>query len=241
MEQFFLTDHVRVCRTLCDTVGLDLKRNRYFSLGPRETQVLRSMDLIGPHFLTHLQNDGAEPSASQAQHLIESLIDARIIGRGAGRRAPVTPHSDTAGTLASAGYELEAAMRLRWHHALACLGAYGWARYALRAYSLYRICRVLRMLRSNSLRQGRAFEDSRAIALVGVFRTLRPFVFDARDRCLLHALTLTRFLSLYDLHPNWVIGVRTRPWGAHSWVQAGRLVLDGRPDDICEYTPILIV
>lgn len=241
MENLFLTDHVRLCRTLCDTVGLDLKRNRYFSLGPSETRVLERINLLPPDFLPHLPCDDTDPSASQMQRLIEALVNARIVGRGAGRHAPIMAYTDAADTLCSAGYELESETPLRWHHVLACLAAHTWALYVLRRHSLYRICRVLRLLRSRSLRQGLAFEDSRAIELVGLFRALRPFIYDARDRCLLHALTLTRFLGFYDLHPHWMIGVRTRPWGAHSWVQAGQLILDGRPDDVNEYTPILIV
>ncbi len=241
MDPLFLPDHLRLCRTLCDTVGLDLKRNRYFSLGPGETQVLENIDLLPHDTAPYLPSRNANMPVAPARHLLEALIAARIIGRGAGRRAPVTVRTDTSGTLYSAGYEFQSETPLRWHHALACLAAHVWARHVLRTCSLYRICRALHLLRSRSLRRGLVFEDSRAIGLVSVFRILRPFVYDARDRCLLHALTLERFLGFYGLHPNWVIGVRTRPWGAHSWVQAGRLVLDGRPDDVNEYTPILIV
>jgi len=241
MEQFFLTDHMRVCRTLSDTVGLDLERNRYFSLGARETRILEDLGLISPSVSIPLPSDDALPASPPAQHLIAALLDARIIERGAGSRTPARTDTDRVGPLASAGYELEATIPLRWHHVLACLVAHGWARHALRRQSLYRIRRTLQRLQLHALRRGLAFDDARAIALVSTFRTLRPFVYMARNRCLLHALTLRRFLAFYDLHPSWVIGVRTRPWAAHSWVQSGRLVLDARPDDICEYTPILIV
>lgn len=241
MEQFCLADHVRVCRTLSDTVGLNLERNRYFSLGARETRLLEDLGLIPTGVPAPLPGDDATPASPPAQHLIAALLDARIIERGAGSETPTSADTDRAGPLASAGYELEATISLRWHHALACLAAHAWARHALRTQSLYRIRQTLQRLQLHALRENRAFDDARAIALVSAFRTLRPFVYVARDRCLLHALTLRRFLAFYDLHPSWVIGVRTRPWAAHSWVQSGRLVLDARPDDICEYTPILIV
>jgi hypothetical protein len=78
-------------------------------------------------------------------------------------------------------------------------------------------------------------------AMVDVFRRLRPFVFAAEGRCLLHALTLIRFLSHYQLHPEWVMGVKTQPCGAHSWVQWDRYLLDSNPEKVCGYTPIMMV
>jgi Transglutaminase-like superfamily len=81
----------------------------------------------------------------------------------------------------------------------------------------------------------------RMATMVDVFRQLRCWVFAAEGRCLLHALTLVNFLSAYGLHPEWVFGVSTQPWAAHSWVQWGQFLLDTNPEKVCPYTPILIV
>jgi hypothetical protein len=35
------------------------------------------------------------------------------------------------------------------------------------------------------------------------------------------------------------MGVRIEPWAAHSWVQAGEYVLDGTPEQVRFFTPIL--
>jgi hypothetical protein len=43
------------------------------------------------------------------------------------------------------------------------------------------------------------------------------------------------------LAATWVIAVRPRPWGAHSWVQLDNLLLDTNPEEINGYTPILSV
>ena len=77
--------------------------------------------------------------------------------------------------------------------------------------------------------------------MVDIFRRLRPFAFAVEGRCLLHALTLMRFLGKYQLHPEWVIGVTTQPWGAHSWVQWEHYLLDSNPEKVCGYTPIMMV
>ena len=73
------------------------------------------------------------------------------------------------------------------------------------------------------------------------FRQLRLYSLTTLDQCLFHALALCRFLSPFGVFPSWVIGVRTHPWGAHSWVQCGDLVLDDTPEHVLEYTPLLIV
>jgi len=85
------------------------------------------------------------------------------------------------------------------------------------------------------------FPEQRAVELVCLFRRLRPLAFTAKDQCLFHALALVRFLAFYSVFPVWVVGVRTRPWAAHSWVQQGTLLLDSNPEHVCEYTPILSV
>ena len=78
-------------------------------------------------------------------------------------------------------------------------------------------------------------------ALVSLFRRLRPFVFAAEGHCLLHALTLVKFLGRYGFNPEWVIGVATQPWSAHSWVQWKNFLLDTNPEKVCRYTPIMVV
>jgi hypothetical protein len=66
-------------------------------------------------------------------------------------------------------------------------------------------------------------------------------VFAAEGRCLLHALTLVKFLNRCGFYPDWVIGVTTQPWAAHSWVQWGSFLLDTTPENVCHYTPIMVV
>ena len=48
-------------------------------------------------------------------------------------------------------------------------------------------------------------------------------------------------MSKYAFYPDWVIGVTTQPWAAHSWVQWGGFLLDTNPEKVCAYTPILMI
>ena len=141
----------------------------------------------------------------------------------------------------SIGDELEVRGRVTLRHTVNFLAAFCWARFFLagRPFST-----VVAEVRSMNLRPRRNIVECElrgVAARVDVFRQLRPFAFAAEGHCLLHALTLMRFLSKYDLHPDWVIGVTTQPWGAHSWVQWDNYLLDSNPEKVCGYTPIMIV
>jgi hypothetical protein len=120
------------------------------------------------------------------------------------------------------------------HFALSC------ARAAL-ALRLGRLdswfCRVVERKRRASIsRSGR--EHAYLENLVSIFRAMRPYVFAAENKCLFHSMALVDFLAHYNCFPTLVIGVKTNPWGAHSWVQDGASVLDSTPEKIFLYTPI---
>jgi hypothetical protein len=70
---------------------------------------------------------------------------------------------------------------------------------------------------------------------------MRPLVITSHDKCLHDSLTLLRFLAAEKLYPSWVVGVRTRPFAAHSWVQSGDLVLNDTHEYVRGFTPILVV
>lgn len=70
---------------------------------------------------------------------------------------------------------------------------------------------------------------------------MRPLVITSHDKCLHDSLTLVHFLASEHFYPQWVIGVRTRPFAAHSWVQAGPLVLNDVHEYVRGFTPILVV
>lgn len=239
LPRYWIPAHVRVCPLLASTILLDLKRNRYFGIGTRETRALSTLAL------NWNEASGAsaaiEPLAPDAAiAMADALVAAGLLSRDAPvdqttfRDAP----PDLSGALTSAGHELSRETSLRVAHVAAFLGALAWTRRALRSRSLYSIaCEV----HDRKVAARGAFDAQRAIELVGIFRRLRPHTFAARDRCLFHSLALVRFMSRHAVFPTWVIGVRAKPWGAHAWVQQDKLLLDASPEHVCEYTPILTV
>lgn len=76
------------------------------------------------------------------------------------------------------------------------------------------------------------------IEAVGTFERLRPWL-PLEGECLLRSYHLRAFLRARGLDAIWVFGVRTWPFGAHCWLQAGRTVLDDDLERLAAYRPIL--
>ncbi len=76
---------------------------------------------------------------------------------------------------------------------------------------------------------------------VKVFSWLRPFAYAESDACLFDSVALTDFLFRHGVLADFIIGVRVRPFLAHSWVQAEGFALNGLPEYLAVYTPILSV
>jgi hypothetical protein len=237
--RYWIPPHVRVCPLLASTILLDLERNRYFGIGTRETRALSTLALNWNE--ANGAGTAVEPLARDAAiAMADALIDAGLLSREApADRSTLTgARLDLNGALTSAGHELSRKTSLHLAHIAAFLGALAWTRRVLRSRSLYSIACEVRDRKDAACG---AFDQQRAIELVGIFRRLRPHAFAARDRCLFHSLALVRFMARHAVFPTWVIGVRAKPWGAHAWVQHDKLLLDANPEHVCEYTPILTV
>jgi hypothetical protein len=72
------------------------------------------------------------------------------------------------------------------------------------------------------------------------FDQLMPFV-PFQGECLFRSRLLLAFLRTEGRDATWVFGVRTYPFQAHCWLQAGDTVLDDAAERVCGYMPILAV
>jgi hypothetical protein len=241
-KEYWLPTHVRACSTATGTVLLDLRRNRYFGVGRKETVVLRSLagNWDGPGTTSSTFASDTEPLPFEdAIRIADRLVEAGLLSKSAPEPAAFTPAQvDLQSLLTSVGHEIDRTAPIRLRHIIDFLRACTWARRSIRSRTLFLVSEEIGRRKSAA---GAPFDADRAIELVGIFRRLRPHTFAARDQCLFHALALVRFLASYNVYPTWVIGVRTKPWAAHSWVQQGTLLLDANPEEVCEYTPILAI
>ena len=241
-KAYWLPPHVRACSTASGTVLLDLRRNRYFGVGIKETLAMSSLAANwnpGSPSGARFAEDAEPLPLEDAVRIADKLVQAGLLSNDTPQPAAFTPTEIDLNTLlTSVGHELNRKSAVRLGHIISFLRACTWARRAVRSRTLYVVAEEVGRRKNEA---GAPFDATRAVELVGIFRRLRPHTFAARDQCLFHALALVRFLSDHGLYPTWVIGVRTKPWAAHSWVQHGALLLDANPEQVCDYTPILAI
>jgi hypothetical protein len=261
-SRVWISSHVYVCGTRDGSVLLDLKRDRYFGLGREDSEALADAVYAWPRPAWSRAKNRADtrvddragdrvddrgeyssPGALHAERLCDSLVEEGLLSRQEQAR-DFGVRGDRINMRAewvSVGDELEVRGEIHTKDVVRFMGAYTFARYSLK-------CRpFLSTVQSVHARKvRRAAEDDQGdvtpvAMLIDIFRRLRPLVFAAEGRCLPHALTLVKFLSYYDVYPEWVIGVNTSPWVAHSWVQWGNFLLDTNPEKVCQFTPIMVV
>jgi hypothetical protein len=243
-ERFEIAPDIHVCVTGAGSVILDLKRDKYLGLGREETELLAGAVPEWPGPLWQRGTSRDPDALRQATNdLCESLARDGVLQRvgEAKKESAIAAPRDMKGEWISIGDELEVTGRVTLQHVANFLSAYVWVRCSL-AWRPF--CKVVEEVRATKQRRARDIDNCHILhvsAMVDVFRRLRPFLFAAEGHCLLHALTLMRFLSKYQFHPEWVIGVTTQPWGAHSWVQWENCLLDSNPEKVCGYTPIMMV
>jgi hypothetical protein len=243
-EHFGIPAHIHVCVTPSGSVILDVRRDKYLGLGREDSEILADAVPGWPEPVWQRSLCRDRRPSSQAVHALrESLVADGVLERlSVAENARFVPAlRDMRGDWISIGDELEVRGRVTLRHVVSFLSAYLWMRYSLARRPFSSVVEEVTARKSRGVSDIRVCDINRLAAQVDVFRRLRPFAFAAEGHCLLHALTLVRFLSHYRLHPEWVIGVTTQPWGAHSWVQWGNYLLDSNPEKACGYTPIMMV
>jgi hypothetical protein len=114
--------------------------------------------------------------------------------------------------------------------------------YWMRCRSLHAIATAVeaRRMRLQALRSSPGTPDAMR-ASTAAYERLRPLVFSAYQHCLYDSLALVGYLALEGAFPRWIIGVQTAPFGAHSWVQCGPMVLNDEHERVRRFRPILVV
>jgi hypothetical protein len=249
---YAIAPDVYVCVTADGSVILDLKRDKYLGMSREQTESLAMAVPAWPAPIwdrlpeslcrTRMLDPGADAVCKGLVDeglLIHSVVDDGLVATrdrlGDGRRCP-----DMRGEWTSVGDEMEVGSVVGIRDVMNFAAAFVWARCSLAWRPIIATVRAVKKCKA-AANPHLGWNPQRVAALIDAFRSLRPYVFAPEGRCLLHALTLVRFLSHYGFYPEWVIGVATQPWGAHSWVQWERFLLDTNPEKVCGYTPILVV
>lgn len=232
-----LADHVRACRIGSQVVLLDLKSGRYTGLGGRALSAWRFEEgntwpmRVGEASPAFAVDGRSFPMAPLVQRGLLVNDSANTNRLGAVLNEP----------LASLNVENDVARPdLTLRHVLGMWASAAVAALWLRFRSLAVIAAHVESLRPPAPESWDLMPDPLR-ATVAVYQRARPFAFTARDQCLLDSLALIRYLAVNGFHAQWVIGVSTRPFHAHSWVQYGHVVLNDAHENVRCHRPILVV
>jgi hypothetical protein len=231
-----LAGHVRACCADGHVILLDLLHNKYVGIGGEQLPALaRAIEgwPVSPD-ATGQQSAPTDIQALTAPLLAQGLITSAM-----------TAGPPTA-TLEEPMHSLNAAdsvqhRAVRWRHLSCFIRSTATASAWLRWRSLAAIAHIVAARRARLVTQDDPTSIEATRELVAAYLRLRPFAFTAHDRCLHDSLTLIHFLTSKRVPANWVIGVRTQPFGAHSWVQSGDTVLNDQHEHVRRYRPILVV
>lgn len=232
LARYRLADHVRACLVDEQVVLLDMRRNKYLGIGGPQLQNLSQyiVDWPGAGAPSPPVEDARLDPWVENLHRQHMLVSAREAGR-----LPTPVHEVTA-TLN--GHAQSRRSGLEWRELVRLCWAAAVAAHWLKRRSFADIAGHVARLRRGG-HPACTVEDIRGA--VASYMRLRPFVLTANDQCLHDSLSLIHFLAAYGMFPTWVVGVRTRPFCAHSWVQRGSVVLNDVHENVRAYTPILVV
>lgn len=246
--EFELPDHIRLAHTSAGAVFLDLHSNRYLGVGRRESEALQ---LLLPQTVRRQSRPDGEPApmtVPEAVEITQQLAKRNLLARRSSSASCLAPqqrddptHDCVHGPLEMLPADLAGEPGFRYSDIVEFSRASHWAHRAIKDTALLDVARQLREFNCAARFAHQQQRSRSAASCVASFRRLRPWSFAAKDQCLFHSLALLRFLTLHGICATWVIGVRTTPWNAHSWVQLGRMVLDGTPESVYDYAPMVIV
>lgn len=230
-----LADHVRACQIDDQVILLDLHHNRY--LGIAGATKLASLARVIDDWPT-LRPDSSAAGERDAAKFVAALVRQGLLARAAESRPRQPVLCEPLQTLPPDPASLTASFEWRYLPSL-------WFNAALVSHWMRHqtLAEIVRHISTGKRRtvSGHQAGDDALQAAVAAYVRVRPFAFTAHDRCLHDSLTLTRFLAARQMCPQWVIGVMTNPFGAHSWVQSGHTVLNDLHENVRRYHPILIV
>ncbi len=233
----FLSVHAYIREFDGGAIILDLSNDTYMGVDVQYLSDLRTRIGNWP--------DSGRSNRETVRHDIsssESLI-AELLSRGilTTSRTPTqpTPATDpsTALTIESSGL---ARRRIPIIHVVQFAVALLVVALCLRRNDLVFLVDWLRRHQS-SMQPGHSVSNDDIVARLGSFLWLRTWCYTAQRRCLLDSLVLSVYLTKGMVPCTFVIGVATKPFVAHAWVQIEGSVLNDTVEHVQEFSPILSV
>jgi hypothetical protein len=237
--KYLLADGVHACKLDDAAVFLDLRRNQYIAVSPS------SMDSLNETVegFTSLSSCSSplEQTGEKATSEIRSLLARGILTDSPKHGKPASRAVIQASQAFTPGQRPSTTRRIRAGHLARFTASALYCTWYLQRHRPKSIIDRLADLSARPIEQAASGGIDVAAQVVEIFRRLRTFTYTAKDHCLLDSLILADFLYRNGLMPTFVIGIRTKPFLAHAWVQIGECVMDDKLESLENMTPILVV
>jgi len=234
---YFLSPHTYCCEFEDGAVILDLRSGRYLGVDAEHLPELRRRVGNWPDSREmHRDRDCVRPSSSD--DLISDLLKRGILTRfTVPRRLNLIekPHLPMAITVERA-IQRRIPIRHMIRFLLAFLIVLGRLRLGLPS-----LLGWLHRRQHTLARRAQISTAERPENLLASFFRLRIWCYTAQHRCLFDSLVLAAFLTRTGVPCSFVIGVATKPFLAHSWVQIGQFVLNDTAEHVLQFQPILAI
>lgn len=206
------------CQIGDDIVFLDLKSDRYFRLTSQLAPVFGALVDAG--------SDGPQNCQALAAAGVVQWVDGPSNIEPARRCEPRRKAPAMASGRASA-FEIARALTLEAS-----------IRRQLRSGQLFAVVGRLAACK-RQISAPCQFGDRRPSQTIRSFEIAKYFRSPA-NLCLTRSIAMVHRLSQRDCRAELVIGVRSAPFSAHSWVQVGDVVCNDSPEEVARFTPIFV-
>jgi Transglutaminase-like superfamily len=231
----FLSAHAYVCEFDDGAIILDLRSDAYLGIDAEHLNKLRTR--IGNWPDAHRHDQEAErQGTSESDSLIASLISRGILTASPTSRQ-LSPILNPTMALTIESFA-EARPRVSLTHVVQFAVALLVVVLRLRRNRLPDLVDWLRR-RQSSIHRARSVTRENAARRLASFLWLRTWCYTAQRRCLFDSLILSVYLTKGLIPCTFVIGVATKPFLAHSWVQIGESVLNDTAEHVQDFKPIL--
>lgn len=241
MTSYLLPPYVHVCRADDHVVMLDLRRSKYLAIGQRLGQVLGTLVLGWPtELVSCTEATHAEALPEKCRSAVNDMVHQGLLTQDSTLGKTASPLTLVPAAASLVGEDADVDVRIDARRIATFLSSVAVAGANLRWGKFERVVRSVQARKARHCERT-AFDFDAARDAMAAFERLRPLGFSSRDKCLFHSLALIEFLAHERIFPMWIIGVKTGPFGAHSWVQQGNVVFNDLPEQVRRFTPILAV
>lgn len=221
MRHLHLQPHVSYGMVAGRPLFLDVSRDRYFALDPAAEA---AFNRLTQHRARH-ECDDPDAARLLATNLF-ALADERQPLAPAQIKIPDRDLPIPAERAAQNLLDLPEIWLLLWR--------------ARRALQSQRLNPILAALTRRRLEVTAPLDAAATGCLAARFRRTRALV-PLAPSCLQDSLALGFWLARRSARPAIVFGAKLNPFGAHCWVQSKAAILSDAPDNVAEFTPVLVL